>query len=391
MIDKCRSLQDSLVAVRRALHRIPELGLDLPKTQEFILNKLNEYGIEYELNLGDSGIIAYINKGKPGKVIALRADMDALPVTEQTGVEYASTHEGCMHACGHDAHVTMLLGAAKVLNEHKDELNGEVRLLFQTGEETCKGAQMMINNHTIDGVDAIFGTHIGCILDKDIPCGKFIVCPGPVMASYDRFVIKVKGIGCHGSTPEKGIDPVNIAAHVILGLEGIIAREFSAHVPAVISIGRISGGSAYNAIPSVVELEGTTRALDEEVRQKLASRIEEVARGSAQAFGGEIEFEMDWGAPPVVNDADMAAFAADCARAVLGEDEVITHRDTPNMGGEDFANYLMKIPGAFMFLSSSNPDKGTDIAHHNPKFNIDEDVLWEGSAVFVKIASEMLR
>ena len=391
MIDKCRSLQDSLVAVRRALHRIPELGLDLPKTQEFILNKLNEYGIEYELNLGDSGIIAYINKGKPGKVIALRADMDALPVTEQTGVEYASTHEGCMHACGHDAHVTMLIGAAKVLNEHKDELNGEVRLLFQTGEETCKGAQMMINNHTIDGVDAIFGTHIGCILDKDIPCGKFIVCPGPVMASYDRFVIKVKGIGCHGSTPEKGIDPVNIAAHVILGLEGIIAREFSAHVPAVISIGRISGGSAYNAIPSVVELEGTTRALDEEVRQKLASRIEEVARGSAQAFGGEIEFEMDWGAPPVVNDADMAAFAADCARAVLGEDEVITHRDTPNMGGEDFANYLMKIPGAFMFLSSSNPDKGTDIAHHNPKFNIDEDVLWEGSAVFVKIASEMLR
>ena len=376
MIDKCRSLQDSLVAVRRALHRIPELGLDLPKTQEFILNKLNEYGIEYELNLGDSGIIAYINKGKPGKVIALRADMDALPVTEQTGVEYASTHEGCMHACGHDAHVTMLLGAAKVLNEHKDELNGEVRLLFQTGEETCKGAQMMINNHAIDGVDAIFGTHIGCILDKDIPCGKFIVCPGPVMASYDRFVIKVKGIGCHGSTPEKGIDPVNIAAHIILGLEGIIAREFSAHVPAVISIGRISGGSAYNAIPSVVELEGTTRALDEEVRQKLASRIEEVARGSAQAFGGDIEFEMDWGAPPVVNDADMAAFAADCARVVLGEDEVITHRDTPNMGGEDFANYLMKIPGAFMFLSSSNPDKGTDIAHHNPKFNIDEDVLW---------------
>ena len=376
MIDKCRSLQDSLVAVRRALHRIPELGLDLPKTQEFILNKLNEYGIEYELNLGDSGIIAYINNGKPGKVIALRADMDALPVTEQTGVEYASTHEGCMHACGHDAHVTMLLGAAKVLNEHKDELNGEVRLLFQTGEETCKGAQMMINNHAIDGVDAIFGTHIGCILDKDIPCGKFIVCPGPVMASYDRFVIKVKGIGCHGSTPEKGIDPVNIAAHIILGLEGIIAREFSAHVPAVISIGRISGGSAYNAIPSVVELEGTTRALDEEVRQKLASRIEEVARGSAQAFGGDIEFEMDWGAPPVVNDADMAAFAADCARVVLGEDEVITHRDTPNMGGEDFANYLMKIPGAFMFLSSSNPDKGTDIAHHNPKFNIDEDVLW---------------
>lgn len=391
MVNDCKNLQESLVAMRRDLHRIPELGLILPDTQKYILDKLDEYGIEYTLNEGDSGIVGYINKGKPGKVIALRADMDALPVREETGVEYASEREGKMHACGHDAHVTMLLGTAKVLSEHRDELNGEVRLLFQTGEEICKGSMVMIENGAIEGVDAIFGTHIGCILDPTIPTGKFIACPGPVMASYDRFVIKVEGKGCHGSTPEKGIDPVNIAAHVVLGLEGIIAREFSAHVPAVISIGRIQGGSAYNAIPSVVEIEGTTRALDEGVRQRLAIRIEEVARCSAQAFGGDIEFEMDWGAPPVVNDPAMAEFAAECAKAVLGEDEVITHRDTPNMGGEDFANYLMRIPGAFLFLSSSNPDKCTDIAHHNPKFNIDEDVLWRGPAVFVKIASEMLK
>lgn len=391
MINECRSLQESLVSMRRDLHRIPELGLDLPKTSKYVKDRLEEYGIEYTVNKGDSGIIGYINKGKPGKVIAIRADMDALPVLEETGAEYASENEGCMHACGHDAHTAMLLGTAKVLNDHKDEFNGEIRLLFQTGEEICKGSPIMISNGAIDGVDAIFGTHIGSILDPTIPCGKFIVCPGPVMASYDRFVIKVVGKGCHGSTPEKGIDPVNIAAHVVLGLEGIIAREFSAHVPAVISVGRIEGGSAYNAIPSVVEIEGTTRALDEGVRQRMAVRIEEVARCSAQAFGGDIEFEMDWGAPPVVNDADMAAFAADCAKEVLGDEEVITHRDTPNMGGEDFANYLMKIPGAFMFLSSSNPEKGTDIAHHNPRFNIDEDVLWEGVAVFAKITSEFLK
>jgi len=391
MTDDCRKLQDYLVSMRRDLHRIPELGLDLPETQKYVTAKLDEYGIEYTLNEGDSGIIAYINKGKPGKVVGLRADMDALPIQEETGAEYASTHSGIMHACGHDAHVTMLLGAAKVLKEHEAELNGEVRLMFQTGEEICKGAPVMIRNKALEGVDAIFGTHIGTILDKDIPCGKFIVCPGPVMASYDRFVIKVVGKGCHGSTPEKGIDPVNISAHVALGLQAVISREFNAHVPAVISIGRISGGSQYNIIPETVELEGTTRALDDGVRRRMAERIEEVARYSAKAYGGDIEFEMDWGAPPVVNDEAMAAFAAECAKAVLGEEDVITHRDFPNMGGEDFAYYLEKIPGAFMFLSSSNPEKCTDIAHHNPKFNIDEDVLWEGTAVFVKIASEMLK
>lgn len=391
MISECRNLQDSLVAIRRDLHRIPELGLDLPKTQQYVLALLEKYGIEYTLTDGDTGIIAYINKGKPGKTVALRADMDALPITEQTGAEYASVHEGRMHACGHDAHVTMLLGAAKVLNEHKDELSGEVRLVFQTGEETCKGAQVMIRNNVLDGVDAIFGMHIGTILDKDIPCGKIIVCPGPVMASYDRFCINIKGVGCHGSTPEKGIDPVNIAAHVVLGLEAIIAREFNANIPAVISIGRISGGSLYNIIPETVEIEGTTRALDEQVRRKMAERIEEVAVHTARAFGGDAEFEMDWGAPPVVNDGEMAAFAAKCAAAVAGADNVITHRDFPNMGGEDFAYYLEKVPGAFMFLSSSNPEKGTDIAHHNPAFNIDEDVLWEGSALFVSIATEMLK
>lgn len=390
MIQACKDLQDYLVTMRRDLHRIPELGLELPETTNYVITKLEEYGIEYTLNKGDSGVIGYINKGKPGKVVALRADMDALPITEETGVDYASTHSGKMHACGHDSHVAMLLGTAKVLSEHKDELNGEVRLLFQTGEEICKGSVVMINNNAIEGVDAIFGVHIGTILDPNIPCGKWIACPGPVMASYDRFVVKIIGKGCHGSTPEKGIDPINIAAHVVLGLEAVIAREFSAHVPAVISVGRLSGGSLYNIIPETVEIEGTTRALDEAVRRKMAERIEQVSRSTAEAFGGTVEFEMDWGAPPVVNDKAMAEFAAECAKEVLGEEEVITYRETPNMGGEDFANYLLQIPGAFMFLSSSNPEKDASYAHHNPKFNIDEDVLWRGPAVFAKIAKEFL-
>lgn len=391
MIKACKDIQDLLITMRRDLHRIPELGLDLPETTNYVRTRLEEFGIEYTINEGDSGIIGYINKGKQGKVIALRADMDALPITEETGAEYASANIGKMHACGHDAHTAMLLGTAKVLNEHRDELNGEVRLLFQTGEEICKGSEIMIQNHAIEGADAVFGVHIGTILDPAIPCGKWIVCAGPVMASYDRFSVRITGKGCHGSTPEKGIDPINIAAHIVLGLEAVIAREFSAHVPAVISVGRISGGSLYNIIPETVEIEGTTRALDEKVRRKMAERIEQISKSTAEAFGGTIEFEMDWGAPPVVNDKAMAEFAAACAKEVLGEEEVITYRETPNMGGEDFANYLGLIPGAFMFLSSSNPEKASDYAHHNPKFNIDEDVLWEGPAVFAKIAEEFLR
>ena len=210
------------------------------------------------------------------------------------------------------------------------------------------------------------------------------------MASFDRFVITVKGTGCHGSTPEKGIDPVNIATHIVIALQAVNAREFNANVPVVITIGRIEGGKTYNAIPSVVEIEGTTRAFDKDVREKMAKRIEEISKYTALAFGGEAEVFMDWGAPPVVNDDAMAEFAANAVKEVIGDEMVITEVPHPNMGGEDFAYYLQEVPGAFMFLSSANPEKGTDIAHHNPKFNVDEDVFWIGTAAFVNIAEKFL-
>lgn len=390
IIDECKMIQGTLKDMRHDLHRIPEVGKYLPKTQKYITDRLTEYGIEYQCNKEDSGVIAWINRGKQGKTIALRADIDALPVEEKTGVDYASCHLGNMHSCGHDAHAAMLLGAAKVLNVHRNELNGEVRLLFQTAEEQLKGAEIMIRNHALDGVDAIFGIHIGTTIGVDIPAGTFTICPGIVMSSIDRFIITVRGKGCHGSTPELGIDPINIAGHIILGLEAINSREFNAFEPVVLTIGKIQSGSQFNIIPDALVMEGTTRTINAEVRKTVARRIGEISRGIAESFGGIAELEMDWCTPPVINDPAMAEFAAECAKEVIGEEKVLTKVPTPNTGGEDFACYLENVPGTFMFLSSANPEKQTNISHHSPVFNIDEDVLWEGTAIFARIAEKFL-
>ena len=390
MWEKCKGLQEELVAIRRDLHKIPEFGWDLPKTKAYVTGKLNEWGIPYVENKSDSGLVATIKGGKDGKTIALRADMDALLIKEANDVDYASEHDGLMHACGHDTHMTMLLGAAKVLNENKEELAGTVKLIFQTDEENARGAERSIAEGCLEGVDAIFGTHIGTIISPEIPSGTIICSPGCVMASYDKFVLKVKGYGCHGSTPEKGVDPINIGAHVVINLQEVIAREIAAVKPAVLTIGKFQAGDTYNIIPNEVLIEGTIRALEENVRQELAKRIGEIAEATAKTFRGEVEYEMIWGAPPVINNADMAALACECAKEIVGAENVIDHVDAPNMGGEDFAYYAAQIPAAFMFLSSSNKEKGTAVPHHNPKFNVDEDVFWMGSALFVKITEKFL-
>ena len=390
MWEKCKDIQQELVTIRRDLHKIPEFGSCLPKSKAYIVAKLEEMGIPYVENQGDSGVIATIKGEKEGKTIAFRADFDALKIKETNDVDYISEHEGLMHACGHDAHATMLLGAAKVLNENKEHLAGTVKLIFQADEENSTGALCAIKEGCLDGVDAIFGTHIGSIISRDIPVGKVIITPGRVMASNDKFVIRVKGYGCHGSTPEKGVDPINIGAHIVLNLQEVITREIAAVRPCVMTVGMFQAGDTYNIIPSEAYIEGTMRTLEEEVRQELAKRICEIAKATAQTFRADAECEIVWGVPPVVNHADMAELARQCAVEVVGKDMVIDHVEYPNMGSEDFSYYVEKIPGAFMFLSSANPEKGTDVPHHNTKFNIDEDVLWTGSALFVKIAEKFL-
>ncbi|WP_312280958.1 M20 family metallopeptidase [Oscillibacter sp.] len=387
MFEKCKELQNYIVAVRRELHRVPEIGMNLPETQAIIARELDKMGVTYKKNQRDSGIIGEIKGAHPGKTILLRADIDGLPITEATGVDYTSKHENCMHACGHDAHGAMLLGALKVLQENRENIKGAVRFVFQTGEEICRGARVAIEEGVLDGVDNVFGLHIGSIAGADVPAGTLVAVPGCCLASFDRFILRIRGAGCHGSTPEKGVDPITIAANITLSLQEILAREIPAMNPAVLTLGKIAGGAAYNVIPGEVVIEGTTRALDDGVRKYLAKRIGEISKSVAEAYRGICELEMDWGAPPVVNDPAMTELAQNASVKALGQEHVMTSL-APLMGGEDFAYYLIERPGAFMFLSSANPQKHTDGPHHNSQFNIDEDVLYMGSAVFVSIVEE---
>lgn len=390
MEKKYENIQKYIVKLRRDLHQIPELGMDLPKTRDYILRELDRLKIPYICSEKDSGILATIEGESKGKVVALRTDMDALPLAEETNLAYASIHPGCMHACGHDAHMAILLGAARLLNAQKRKLHGTVRLIFQTAEEISRGSEIAISNGYLEGVDAVFGLHIGSILGKEIPSGTLIFPRACCMASFDKFILRIRGKSCHGSTPEKGVDPVNIAAHLILSLQAIQTREISGSSASVITVGKIRGGTQYNVIPDEVILEGTIRALDEPVRHYVAQRIRGMAVATAAAFGGSCECEIVWGAPPVVNDEEMAELAAESVSDLFEPKDIIDNFPIPNMGGEDFANYLQLVPGAFFFLSSSDPEKGTDIPHHNPCFNVDEDVMWRGAVTFERIVLRLL-
>ena len=266
---------------------------------------------------------------------------------------------------------------------------------FRKNEMECmeisRGSEIAISNGCLKDVAAIFGLHIGNILGKEIPTGTLIFPRACCMASFDKFIICVKGQSCHGSTPEKGVDPVNIAAHLLIALQTIQTREISGTASSVITVGKITGGTQYNVIPDQVVLEGTIRALDETVRQYIARRIKGLAVAISAMFGGGCECEIIWGAPPVVNDETMAELAAKAVSDLFEPKDIIEDFSIPNMGGEDFANYLLEVPGAFFFLSSSNEKKGTDIPHHNPTFNIDEDVMWKGTVTFVRIVHNMLQ
>jgi amidohydrolase len=390
------ALQEQVVAWRRDLHQIPETEMDTVQTEAYICACLDEMGIPYRKGVAGHGVVAVLKGSKPGKVFALRADCDGLPIKEETGLPFASKN-GCMHACGHDVHTAMALGAAKILADNKDHLEGSVKFIFQPGEEGCKvgygGAKRMIDDGALEDPrpDVIVALHTGSLWNDDLKPGDIGYRSGSFMACMDRFEIVVKGKGSHGAYPHGSIDPISIACHIVTELQTIVSREMNPVEPAVISIGEIHAGSAFNIIPGECRISGTVRALTNDTRKVLADRIETIAQTVAQGMRGEIEFRYGWEGPsPVVNDPDVTEELRQAAVAVLGEAHVKEIKN-PSMGGEDIAFFLEEVPGTFFFHPSCNEEKGQIYPHHNSRFAVDEDVLWIGSAVMSTMAINWLK
>ncbi len=394
--EEAGAIQEQIVSWRRDLHRIPETGVDTPETEAYICARLDEMGIPYRKGIGGHGIAALIEGGKPGRVFAIRADCDGLPIREETGLSFASTN-GCMHACGHDAHTAMGLGAAKILWEHRKDLEGTVKVIFQPGEEGCVsgpgGAKRMIDDGVLQNpkVDAITSLHTGSIWRDGFVPGDVGYRYGGVMACMDRFEIVVKGKGSHGAYPHGSIDPISIAAHIVSELQTIVSREMNPMEPAVVSICMIHAGAAFNIIPGECTITGTVRALNNESRQFLAKRIEEISSSVAQGMRGSVSFTYGWEGPaPVVNDAAVTDQLKTVAEAIVGKDHV-KEITAPSMGGEDIAFFQEQIPGSFFYLPGCDESKGQTWPHHNSKFDLDESVFRIGSAVLATMASEWLR
>lgn len=392
---ECEQTQDYIIAMRRALHKIPEVETFNPKTRAFLCEELTRLGIPWRESRQmcdgkpDTSLIALIEGKNADKVLALRSDTDALPQEELLDVPYRSEHPGCMHACGHDCHMAMLLGAAKILMAHREELNGSVKLLFQSGEENVKGSKLLIQDGCLENpkVSAILGFHVWPL--PDLPVGTVVARPGCVMVSGTQFVIRIHGKGSHGSAPALGVDPITCAAQIITALQTITSRELPGDAPRVLSVCKMKAGTVFNVIPDDAELEGTIRTPDEQVQHFYMKRIEELARGIGAAMRCEVEVSFPTSAPPVINDEATAHLAAGAARKMLG-DELLREEYPTNMATEDFANYEHHVPGAFMFLNISNSDPATQVSVHNGRFCPDESVLWHGTAVYVQAALDFL-
>ena len=390
VLEEVKKIESQIISWRRDLHKMPELGLELPNTSRYVQAQLSQMGIEYHTLVEGNAIVGIIKGSEEGKTIALRADMDALPIREETGLPFASDN-GSMHACGHDAHTAILLGAAKLLNENRDRLKGNVKLFFQPGEEYPGGALPMIKEGAMENpkVDAVLGLHNGSI-SKDVEKGKIGVSYGAMMASMDRILIKIKGKGSHGAYPEQSIDPISTSAEVISALQRIVSREVKAIDPAVLSITRINGGFNQNIIPDEVEMEGTVRAVNPETRNFIARRIEEVTKGITSAMRAECEVEYEFKYPPLINSKSFTESFVESAQKVISKEDIFEMKD-PVMGGEDMAYFLEKAPGTYFFLSNPKEVDGEIYSHHNSKFDVDEGIFHIGSSLFAQAVFDFLK
>lgn len=371
-------IKDQIIAWRRDFHMHPELGYEEERTSKIVEEHLREWG--YRIKRIGTGIIADIGKGE--KTVALRADMDALPVQEENDVPYKSRIPGKMHACGHDAHTAMLLGAAKIIAEHENELPNKVRLLFQPAEEGGNGALKMIEGGALEGVNAIFGLHVW----MELPSGVVGIREGPFMAGVGRFDVEILGKGGHGASPHETIDPIPIAAQAVLAFQTIISRNLNPLESGVVSVGSIKAGEAFNVIPERVYMNGTYRFFTPETKSLVEKRIEEILKGITLANNASYKLKIEEVGPPTINNPQMASLAKRVAQNL----ELKVEEVPKTMGAEDFAFYLQKVPGAFIALGIRNEEKGIVYPHHHPKFDVDEDVLHLGTALEVGLAFERI-
>ncbi|WP_308779841.1 M20 family metallopeptidase [uncultured Clostridium sp.] len=388
IIEQAKLIKDDLINYRRTIHSNPEVGAELPKTKAYVIDKLKEFGYDPK-EICESGIVATIEGKKTGKTFLLRADMDALPMAEATECDFKSTN-GCMHSCGHDMHTTMLLGAAKLLKDNQDEIEGTVKLVFQPDEEGFTGAKKMLAAGVLENpkVDAALAMHV----HSGTPSNLVLCGLGTSIAGCNRFRIVVKGTGCHGAMPELGVDPINIAAHIYISLQEIISREISATKPAVVTIGKFAGGDAPNIIPNEVIMEGTIRSLDKELGEFIFNRMNDIVVSTAKMFRGEAELIELSSVPPLANNNDLAKELTSYMKELIGEKSVVLF-EGGGMGSEDFASYSYEVPSVYIMLGAGtkqeNPLYGEPM--HNEKVVFNEDILVTGAAIHTYCAINWLK
>lgn len=382
--ESAEKYNDYIIERRRFYHSIPELSFEEIRTTKEIADDLKSLDIEVETFSDYPGLVGTIKGNLPGKTVMLRADIDALPVEEHTGLTYASCNKN-MHACGHDAHISMLLGAAKILSDMKDELKGTVKLLFQAAEESCYGAKYYVEKGVLNNVDAIFGMHIWGSLEAPY----FNLESGSRMASVDNFKITVKGVSSHGSAPHLGKDAVIAASSMIMNIQTLVSRINDPLNPLVVTIGTIKGGQRFNIIANHVEMEGTVRTHSREVRAIVEENLKEIIEGTAKSLGCKAELEYSYYAAPIINENDnINKIVQNSAIKLYGEEGMVSMPKL--MGSEDFAYFMEKVPGFYGFIGTKNEEKGYIYPNHNDKFTVDEDVLHRGSALYAQFAYDFL-
>lgn len=378
-----------LVANRRWLHQHPELKFAEVESARFIEKQLRAFGYEIETGIAGTGVVAMLDSGKPGPVIMLRADMDALPVSEENSVEYASQNSGVMHACGHDGHMAALLTAAKQLFPLREQLKGKAKIVFQPGEEGGNGALKMIEAGVLESpkVEAAFGLHLW----NNMPVGKVGVVAGPIMAAVDEFHLVVKGRGGHGAMPHQTVDAILVASQIVCALQTIVARNVNPLDSAVVTVGSMHAGAAFNVIAERAELRGTVRTFSRDLYDQIPDIFKRVVEGTARALGAECEIEYERQCLPTINNSEMAEFVRGVAAQVVGAENIVTDERARTMGGEDMSFFLERVPGCFFFVGSQNLERGLVHPHHSPKFDFDEAALPIGAEILRRIAIEYLK